>query len=116
MIVLGLTFKEDCADLRNSKVADLIANFQGFGLNVLVHDPVADAAEAEHEYGIRLTGWNDLPRQADAIVLAVSHRQYLQTPLADILAHLKPGGVFTDIKSVFDAEAIRQAGFISWRL
>ena len=116
VIVLGLTFKEDCADLRNSKVADLVANFQGFGLNVLVHDPVADAAEAEHEYGIRLTAWNDLPRQADAIILAVSHRHYLQTPLGEILAHLKPGGVFTDIKSVFDAKAIRQAGFISWRL
>jgi len=116
VIVLGLTFKEDCADLRNSKVADLVANLQGFGLNVVVHDPVADSAEAEHEYGIRLTAWDELPRQADAVVLAVSHRQYLQTPLADILAHLKPGGVFTDIKSAFDAEAIRQAGFISWRL
>ena len=116
VIVLGLTFKEDCADLRNSKVADLVANLQGFGLNVVVHDPVADAAEAEHEYGIHLKTWDDLPRQADAIVLAVSHRQYLQTPLTDILARLKPGGVFTDIKSVFDAEAIRQADFISWRL
>ncbi len=116
VIVLGLTFKEDCADLRNSKVADLIANFQGFGLNVVVHDPVADIAEAEHEYGVRLKEWGDLPCQADALVLAVSHREYLQTPLADILAHLKPGGVFTDIKSVFDAEAIRQAGFTSWRL
>ena len=116
VVVLGLTFKEDCSDLRNSKVADLIANFHGFGLNVIVHDPVADGAEAEHEYGIHLTAWNELPRQADAIVLAVSHRQYLQTPLADILAHLKPGGVLTDIKSVFDAEKIRQAGFISWRL
>ncbi len=116
VIVLGLTFKENCADLRNSKVADLITNFQGFGLNVVVHDPVADAAEAEHEYGIRLIAWNDLPRQVDAIVLAVSHRQYLQTPLADILAHLKPGGALTDVKSAFDAETIRQAGFILWRL
>lgn len=116
VIVLGLTFKEDCADLRNSKVADLVANLQGFGLNAVVHDPVADVAEAEHEYGICLRKWDDLPRKADAIVLAVSHREYLQTPLADILAHLKPGGVFTDIKSVFDAEAIRRAGFISWRL
>ena len=116
VIVLGLTFKEDCADLRNSKVADLVANFQGFGLNAVVHDPVADAADAEHEYGIHLKAWDDLPRQADAIVLAVSHRQYLQRPLAEILAHLKPGGVFADIKSVFDAETISRAGFISWRL
>jgi UDP-N-acetyl-D-galactosamine dehydrogenase len=116
VIVLGLTFKEDCADLRNSQVADLVASFHGFGLNVVVHDPVADTVASEREYGIRLTAWNDLPWQADAIVLAVSHRQYLQTTLADILAHLKPGGVFTDIKSAFDAETIRQAGFILWRL
>jgi UDP-N-acetyl-D-galactosamine dehydrogenase len=116
VIVLGLTFKEDCADLRNSKVADLVANLQGFGLNVVVHDPLADVAEASHEYGISLKSWDDLPHQVDAIVLAVSHRQYLQTPLADILAHLKTGGVFTDIKSAFDAEAIRHAGFIPWRL
>lgn len=116
VIVLGLTFKEDCSDLRNSKVADLIANFHGFGLNVAVHDPLADADEAEHEYGVRLKKWEDLPQQADALVLAVSHQEYLQTPLADILAFIKPGGVFTDIKSVFDAAEIRRAGFISWRL
>jgi UDP-N-acetyl-D-glucosamine/UDP-N-acetyl-D-galactosamine dehydrogenase len=116
VIVLGLTFKEDCADLRNSKVADLVANLQGFGLNVIIHDPIADAAEAEHEYGIRLTLWHDLPRQADAIVAAVSHRQYLEKPLAELLALLKPGGVFTDTKSAFDPEAIRAAGFRLWRL
>jgi len=116
VVVLGLTFKEDCADLRNSKVADLIANLRGFGLNVVVHDPLADVGEAEHEYGVRLAKWKDLPRQADALVLAVSHREYLQTPLADILALIKPGGVFTDIKSVIDPEEVRQAGFISWRL
>ena len=116
VIVLGLTFKEDCADLRNSKVADLVANLQGFGLNVVVHDPLAGIADAKHEYGISLNVWDDLPFEADAIVLAVAHRHYLQTPLADILAHLKPGGVFTDIKSVFDPEAVRRAGFISWRL
>jgi UDP-N-acetyl-D-galactosamine dehydrogenase len=116
VIVLGLTFKEDCADLRNSKVADLVANLQGFGLNVVVHDPIADAAEAEHEYGIRLTPWNELPRQADAVLAAVSHRQYLDMPLAELMTLLKSGGVFTDIKSAFDPEAIRAAGFSLWRL
>ena len=116
VVVLGLTFKEDCTDLRNSKVADLIANLQGFGLNVVVHDPIADPAEADHEYGIRLTPWHELPRKADAVVVAVSHRQYLEQPLAELLALLKPGGVFTDIKSSFDSAAIRAAGFRLWRL
>lgn len=116
VIVLGLTFKENCSDLRNSKVADLVANLQGFGLNVVVHDPVADAAEAEHEYGIRLTSWADLPVNASAIVAAVAHREYQDLPLQEILRLLVPGGVFTDIKAAYDATAIRGAGFNLWRL
>jgi UDP-N-acetyl-D-galactosamine dehydrogenase len=71
--VLGLTFKENCPDLRNSKVIDVIRELQSFGCNVLVHDPVAESAEAEHEYGVSLTAWNDLPRAA-AIVAAVAHK------------------------------------------
>ncbi len=116
VVVLGLTFKEDCADLRNSKVADLVANLQGYGLDVVVHDPIADAVEAMHEYGIRLAPWQELPRQASAVVAAVAHREYRQQPLGDLLALLKPGGVFTDIKSAFDPQAIRAAGFKLWRL
>ena len=97
-------------------MADLIANFQGFGLNVIVHDPIADAAEAEHEYGILLTPWQELPRRVDALVAAVSHRQYLDLPLSELLSLLKPGGVFTDIKSAYDPSVIRAAGFSLWRL
>ncbi|MDO9190293.1 MAG: nucleotide sugar dehydrogenase, partial [Sulfurimicrobium sp.] len=69
--VLGLTFKENCPDLRNSKVADLIHELQDYGIEVHVHDPVADVKEARHEYGLELETWEDLP-QADAIVAAVS--------------------------------------------
>ena len=116
VIVLGLTFKEDCADLRNSKVADLIANLKAFDLNVVIHDPIADAAEARHEYGIDLTQWDQLPKNVSAVVAAVSHREYLQMPLKHILALLKPAGVFTDIKSAFDPMAIEQAGHTVWRL
>jgi UDP-N-acetyl-D-galactosamine dehydrogenase len=116
VIVLGLTFKEDCADLRNSKVADLIANLRAFDLNVVVHDPIADPAEAQHEYGIGLTAWDQLPRNVSAVVAAVSHREYLQMPLGEILALLKPTAVFTDIKSAFDPIAIKQAGHAVWRL
>ena len=80
--VLGLTFKENCPDLRNSKVVDVIRELQSFGCDVHVHDPIAEAREAEHEYGIRLTAWDDLPDDADAIVAAVSHSEYLENPLA----------------------------------
>ena len=116
VIVLGLTFKENCPDLRNSKVADLIRELQSFGCDVAVHDPIAEPAEAVHEYGITLTPWHELPTQADAIVAAVSHKQYLAMPLADILGKLRPGGVFTDVKSAYDAAAIRAAGHTLWRL
>jgi UDP-N-acetyl-D-galactosamine dehydrogenase len=116
VIVLGLTFKEDCADLRNSKVADLIANLKGYGLKVVVHDPLADTEEARHEYGLTLTPWDQLPSGASAIVAAVSHKTYLSMPLNQILAHLKPRGVFTDIKSAFNPAAIERDGHLVWRL
>ena len=115
IIVLGLTFKENCPDLRNSKVADVVFELQNFGWNVSVHDPVAESGEAKHEYGISLTGWNELP-QADAIVAAVSHREYLAMPLNEVLSKLKPGGVFIDVKSAYDPVSIRSAGFKLWRL
>src|ERR1035437_588372 len=72
--VLGLTFKENCADLRNSKVADVINELKSYGVEVFVHDPYADPEEALAEYGVNLLAWADLP-SADAIVAAVSHRQ-----------------------------------------
>ena len=114
VIVLGLTFKENCPDLRNSKVADLVRELRDFGCEVAVHDPIAESAEAD-EYGIALTAWDKLPGPADAIVAAVSHREYLAMPSGDILGRLKPGGVFVDVKSAYDSAAIRQAGFVLWR-
>lgn len=116
VIVLGLTFKENCPDLRNSKVADLIAELQSFGCVVTVHDPLAEAAEATHEYGLTLTPWEQLPNNAAAIVAAVSHREYLAMSLAQLTAPLAAGGVFVDVKSVYDPAAIQAAGFKLWRL
>jgi UDP-N-acetyl-D-galactosamine dehydrogenase len=116
IIVLGLTFKENCPDLRNSKVADVVRELQEFGCEVSVHDPIADSREAEQEYGIRLLPWQALPVRADAIVAAVAHSSYLAMPLADILGRLQPGGVFADVKSAYPAQAIRDAGHVLWRL
>jgi UDP-N-acetyl-D-galactosamine dehydrogenase len=113
--VLGLTFKENCSDLRNSKVADLVRELNEYGCDVSVHDPVAEAPEALHEYGITLQAWQDLPMKADAIVAAVAHREYLAMPLTDLLRRLRPAGVFVDIKSAYDPNAIRSAGYTLWR-
>lgn len=116
VVVLGLTFKENCPDLRNSKVADLVKELQEFGCDVSVHDPLAEAKEAMHEYGITLTEWDALPKQADAIVAAVSHAEYTHQPIAQILTKLKSGGTFIDIKSAYSREAIEAAGCKLWRL
>ena len=113
--VLGLTFKENCPDLRNSKVVDVIRELQSFGCDVRVHDPLGEAREAEHEYGISLTAWDDLP-QCDAIVAAVSHSAYLEKPFAELTAKLNKGGAFTDVKSAYDPAAVEAAGFALWRL
>ena len=115
VIVLGMTFKEDCADVRNSKVIDVIRELQSFGVQVHVHDPLADSDECWHEYGIALTEWGALPTAA-AIVAAVAHAPYLRMGLTELLGKLAPGGVFADVKSAFDANAVRAAGHTVWRL
>ena len=89
---------------------------QDFGCDVHVHDPLAEPEQALHEYGITLCEWGQLPQNADAIVAAVSHAKYTNLPLAKLLALLKPGGVFIDIKSAYMPEAITTAGACLWRL
>ena len=115
VIVLGLTFKENCPDLRNSKVIDVIHELQSYGCKVHVHDPVAASAEAEHEYGVQLEPWDELP-VADAIVAAVAHSEYLEMPLPKLLGKLTPGGVFSDVKSSYNPAALLEAGVRLWRL
>ena len=113
--VLGLTFKENCPDLRNSKVVDVIRELQSFGCVVSVHDPLGEPREAEHEYGVSLTPWEQLP-QCDAIVVAVAHKQYLDMSFSSLTAKLGKAGVFTDVKSAYDPAAVKGAGFRLWRL
>jgi UDP-N-acetyl-D-galactosamine dehydrogenase len=115
VVVLGLTFKENVPDVRNSKVVDVIRELESFGVRVHVHDPVADPAEARHEHGVELTAWDALP-PAEALVVAVPHRHYRERGLAALCALLRPGGLFADVKSQFDPQAIRSAGCALWRL
>jgi len=113
--VLGLTFKENCPDLRNSRVIDVIRELQSFGANVHVHDPIADPAEAMHEYGVKLTSWEDLPR-SHALVAAVAHRELTQRPIGDLAEKLEANGLYVDVKSQADLAALRAQGLRVWRL
>ncbi|MDR1996703.1 nucleotide sugar dehydrogenase [Azonexus sp.] len=115
IIVLGLTFKEDCPDLRNSRVIDVIRELESYGARVVVHDPVADPAEAHHEYGVDLVAWDDLPNSA-AIVAAVGHREFKERATTDFLSKLKKDGVVIDVKSLFERSTFAEAGINFWRL
>jgi UDP-N-acetyl-D-galactosamine dehydrogenase len=115
VIVLGMTFKENCPDVRNSKVIDVVRELQSYGADVYVHDPIADSAECEHEYGVKLTAWDALPK-AVAAVAAVSHQEYAEMGLQAIGEKLQPGAVFSDVKSAWDPQAVRDLGLVLWRL
>jgi UDP-N-acetyl-D-galactosamine dehydrogenase len=113
--VLGLTFKENCADIRNTKVVDIIHELESYGVEVYLHDPVADAQEAKHEYGVNLLPWDELP-QADGIIVAVAHNEYANMPLTQLLGKVAHGGCFIDVKSKFDRAALEKEGMRVWRL
>ena len=113
--VLGLTFKEDCPDIRNSRVIDVVRELESFGITVHVHDPLADAAETLHEYGVTLTAWDDLPR-AEAIVAAVAHRAFMQRPVDELIGKVVSGGIYMDVKARANMETLRARGLQVWRL
>ena len=113
--VLGLTFKEDVPDIRNSKVIDIIRELHEFGVETFVHDPHAIHEDALHEYGVRLADWESLPC-ADALILAVPHRRYLELPQEAYLRKVVREGCIIDVKSVLDASSLRKEGLRVWRL
>ena len=113
--VLGITFKENVPDIRNSKVVDLIRELETYGLHVSVHDPFANSLEVHDEYGIKLTDWSELP-QADALVLAVAHGEYLVRSPSEYKRMAFGKCAFVDVKSKFDASTFQDMGFEVWRL
>ena len=113
--VLGLTFKENCGDLRNSKVIDIVRELLSYGVQVHVTDPRAQAQEAMDEYGVPLLPWDELPA-ADALVAAVAHHEYLALPVATLASKMQPGAAFIDVKAAFDRRALTALGFRVWRL
>jgi UDP-N-acetyl-D-glucosamine/UDP-N-acetyl-D-galactosamine dehydrogenase len=112
--ILGLAFKEDCPDLRNSRVIDVINELKSYGVRVCVHDPVIPTAEARREYNIDPLDWDELP-VADAVIVAVAHQEFIDKPLTAYTEKLIPNGCFVDVKSRFDANELRRAGLTVWR-
>lgn len=113
--VLGLTFKEDCPDLRNSRVIDVITELQSYHTEVLVCDPMADAAEAKEIYGVELKSIDELSG-LDAVILCVAHQSYASMTADQFKLLLGPNGLVFDVKSVLDREQFSQAGIDLFRL
>ena len=113
--VLGLTFKEDCPDLRNSKVIDIIRELQDYGVNVQVHDASANPSEAASEYGVALISLEQL-RPAAAVIVAVAHRLYREWSAADLTRLMGRNPVVIDVKGIYEPAELERTGARVWRL
>ncbi len=113
--VFGLTFKENVADIRNSRVPDIIKELKEFGIEAKLTDPYADPAETKHEYGLGLTPLDEL-KDLDALILAVSHQQYVGEKLSFLVDRIKPGGVLVDVKSALNPAEIAPGRVSYWCL
>lgn len=106
--VLGLTFKENVPDLRNSKVPDIITELREFNVEVISHDPIADAAEVSHEFGLTLSGLDEF-KDLDGLVLAVPHKAYQDAPAQSFFDMVRPNGALIDVKSILDPDSIPES-------
>ncbi len=113
--ILGLTFKEDCPDLRNTRVVDIIEELNSYGCEVMVHDPMADPGEAKEYYGVDLCSWEQL-ENLGAIILAVPHAAYKEKSVAGLVSKLGKGGCLIDVKSFLDMDAVKVTRVPFWRL
>ena len=116
ILVLGLTFKEDCPDLRNSRVPDIIQELKHYGCEILVHDPYCDPAEAKAEYGVELIGNLENLSKASAAVLAVAHQLYRDWGVNQWRDKLIPGGVVVDVKGIASKAELEEREIRVWRL
>lgn len=119
VVILGLTFKENCPDIRNSKVKDIIDCLKGYDIQPIVCDPWADVAETKREYGVELTDYHDV-QEADCLIFAVAHKQFKDLSMAEIDKMYKTVSpdqkVLIDVKNIFSLEMLRQTGYKYWKL
>lgn len=113
--ILGLTFKENCSDIRNTKVIDIIKELQSYHINVLVHDPLANSQLASYEYQVDLLNWENL-NQLDALILAVPHKEYLALDMNEVIDKLNEPKLIIDVKSVLNKQQFEAQGVTICRL
>jgi len=116
--VLVLTFKENVSDIRNTRVIDILSELKEYGVETLVHDPVASPEEAKHSYGIELVKLH-AAGQVDAVILAVAHSQFLNFPperLKEFCGNGNGCGVVIDVKNVLDRRQVEEQGLRYWSL
>ena len=113
--IMGVTFKENCADTRNTRVVDIIEELQNYGIEPLVHDPLADPVYARDSYGISLCGASELTG-LDAVVVAVAHDDYRRMHIDELRAMLTDNGCLIDVKGMLDPKTVRENGIHFWRL
>lgn len=120
MVILGLTFKEDCPDTRNSKVIDIINRLKEYEINPIVTDPWADAEVAKDEYGVELIAWDAL-QKADCLIVAVGHTEYRNLSIMQLKWLFKDNipdneKVLIDVKSLYRMDELKASGMRFWRL
>ena len=119
VVILGLTFKENCPDTRNSKVEDIITRLNEYGINPVVVDPWANKDDALREYGVELKGMEDA-KQADCIIVAVAHNEFRQLSIGDIKGFFKAAPddekVLIDVKGLYAIDDLKASGVRYWRL
>jgi UDP-N-acetyl-D-galactosamine dehydrogenase len=113
--ILGLTFKEDCPDLRNSKVEDLITEFKGYGVEPIIHDAMADTKEAKQIYGVDLTKLSDI-KDCELVLVAVAHKEYKALSASDFAGMLSDSGSLFDLKGILPREELSGLGVKVWRI
>ena len=117
VVVLGLTFKENCPDVRNSKVSDMVSEFEKLGIKPTIADPRADPVETQKAYGFELTAMEDI-HDADCVIAAVAHREFVALGVEGLqrLFGEKPAKILIDVKGMFDLGELRQSDILWWRL
>lgn len=113
--ICGITFKENCPDIRNSRVIDIIDSLKEYGPRISVVDPWAHTKEVHEEYGFSLVNWEDLS-PCDAMVMAVSHNQFKKMDISSLIEKMNKPYILFDIKSIYSQDALAQAGVLHWRL
>lgn len=120
VVIMGLTFKENCPDTRNSKIVDIIKRLKEYDIKPIITDPWADAEIAKHEYGVELTEWEDLPK-ADCVIIAVGHNEYRNMSVMQLKDLFKVDipdeeKVLIDVKSLYRMDELKASGMRFWRL